>query len=218
MAESSGPWDTALGPHPSLRTLGPGGGDLTEALKLSPLPDGGSWGKRLKWNPTGSQSHLTNPYPAKKAGGTGTKGASGLRVSLQQRSLMAVLTLVRYLTAPGSEHLRQMRKSPAVGNGRQGQQQEAPSFCPLVGSCSGHQMAPMPSAGSHTAAASSGARGASSEGPTELLQTHDIPAGPMPQIRKVCSLLSTQIHTSTGRGLWEKLLYTKSPFSGVQGF
>lgn len=130
-----------MGPHPSLPTLGPGGGDLTEALKLSPLPDGGSWGKRLKWNPPGSQSHLTNPYPAKKAGGTGTKGASGLRASLQQRSLMAILTLVRYLTAPGSEHLRQMRKSPAVVNGRQGQQQEASSFCPLVRSCSGQQMA-----------------------------------------------------------------------------
>lgn len=40
-----------------------------------------------------------------------------------------------------SEHLQQMRKSPAVVNGRQGEQQEASSFCPLVRSCSGHQMA-----------------------------------------------------------------------------
>lgn len=28
--ERSGPWLTALGPHPALPTLGPGGGGLTE--------------------------------------------------------------------------------------------------------------------------------------------------------------------------------------------
>lgn len=36
--------------------------------------------------------------------------------------LMAILTSVRYLMAPGSEHLQQTRKSSAVVNGKQGQQ------------------------------------------------------------------------------------------------
>lgn len=62
---------------------------------------------------------------------------------------------------------------------------------------------PMPSAGSHTARVSSG--------PTELLWTPDIPSRPMPMLER-CALLSTD-DTNPGRGLWEKLLYTKSPFS-----
>lgn len=92
-AERWGPWDAALGPRPTLLTLWPGGGGLTPAPELSLLPDAGSWGKRLKWNPTESQSHQPTPgreatsaassiwapgHPAKAAGRAGTQAASGL--------------------------------------------------------------------------------------------------------------------------------------------
>lgn len=51
-----------------------------------------------------------------------------------------------------------------------------------------------------------------------LLQTLDVPApGQGPQ-RGRGSPLSRNIDTNTGRGLGEKVRYTKLPFSGVQGF
>lgn len=137
---------------------------------------------------------------------------------------MAILTSVRYLMAPGSEHLRQMGKSSAVGNGRQGRQQEASSFRPLVRSCSGHQRvaARNPS--------QCQALGATQQPELPLGPAVPPPRGPRSCCRPVtsllgrrprlerCALLSTHIDTDTGRGLWEKLFYTESPFSGVQGF
>lgn len=51
-------------------------------------------------------------------------------------------------------------------------------------------------------------RGASSEGPTERPQTHDIAAGPTPSLRR-CALPATGTDTDSGRGLWEKLLCTE---------
>lgn len=51
---------------------------------------------------------------------------------------------------------------------------------------------------------------------TEWLQSHDISAGAT-QCPRLKSDALPDIANNAGKGLWEKLLYTKLPFSGMQG-
>lgn len=78
--------------------------------------------------------------PAREAVRAGRRAPTGCSESAAAHGLMAAPPLSG-LMAPGSEHLQRTRKSLAVVNGRQGQQQEASSSYPLVGSCPRSRMA-----------------------------------------------------------------------------
>lgn len=176
-------------------------------------------GSKLLNRPLGTRPHVqrTPPgppeaQPGKQEGPRGEEPAGCGQAALSGE-----------LMALGSEHLGQMRKRRQLMAGWGSSKEPLLSALLRVQSCSRHQTVVVLDLAPRRAPEPP--RRGLPLGAGVLPQTHGVPVGGMgeggpgraPQVER-CALLSINIDTNTGRRLWEKVLYTKVPFSGGQGF